>query len=236
MSFSRKSCGMSRSTKNLGEIRFSPGQLWRALAFGGLALGLAVGILFAVVPEAVSANLLGFLLVQPIVLVFLIVAGLRSRYALGYSYPLMHFIKANGIAIALSAFLPAKTGEFLKPIALRRIANAPISSGFSMVLIERVADAIAVLCLAVVAAVIGLDLVASGLNYSLVIGLGLAVLAVFGAQETKGLNQVATVTPHHCRGGGSRDTKSVSQDEIADAGDGSAKKGNVFHPSARRIG
>ena len=172
---------MSRSTKNLGEIRFSSGQLWRALAFGGLALGLAVGILFAMVPEAVGANLLGYLLVQPIVLVFLIVAGLRSRYALGCSFPLMHFIKANGIAIALSAFLPAKTGEFLKPIALRRISNAPISSGFSMVFIERAADVIAVVSLAIFATYLGLDLLAAGLNTALFIGLAAAVLIACGA-------------------------------------------------------
>lgn len=171
---------MSKSGKNLVAALDAAAHLRRVLSFGGLALGLAIGILFATVPEAVSANLLGFLLVQPIVLVFLIVTGLRSRYAMGYSYPLMHFIKANGIAIALSAFLPAKAGEFLKPIALKRISNAPISSGFSMVFIERVADVIAVGFLAVVATYLGLGPLAAGLDTALFLGLAAVVLIACG--------------------------------------------------------
>lgn len=141
---------------------------------------MTAGITLAIFPKEFTSNLLGFLLIQPLVLLTLFVSGLRSRVAIGHPYPLLQLMQANGIAIALSAFMPAKAGEFVKPFALSRIANAPITSGFSMVIIERSIDTLVVLLLIGIAVYTGLGSFADTPSYLVLLGLGILGLLVLG--------------------------------------------------------
>lgn len=125
---------------------------------GIFALLVATALLFLAFPHNFGANLQGLLLVQPISIVTLFFFGMRSRYALDYPFPVAKLVRANAIAIALSAFLPAKAGEFLKPAVLRRIGDVPLSSGFSMVLIERAFDSLVLVFLVAVGTYTGLGL------------------------------------------------------------------------------
>lgn len=131
---------------------FVPARLARTLTVGLIVLGTVLFLALVLFPRELYGNLLGFLLLQPLMLLTLGVLGLRSRIALGSRLPLRHLIEANGIALGLSAFLPAKAGELVKPWVLNRIARIPRSRGFSMVLIERTLDGIIVLLLSALVA------------------------------------------------------------------------------------
>lgn len=126
---------------------FLPERLVTTLAVGLVVLVMVLVLALVLFPRELYGNLLGFLLLQPLVLLTVGVLGLRSRIALGSRFPLRQLIEANGIALGLSAFLPAKAGEFVKPWVLGRTARIPTSRGVSMVLIERTLDGIIVLLL-----------------------------------------------------------------------------------------
>lgn len=130
---------------------FAPQRLARTLVLGLVVLVMLLALVLVLFPQGLNGNLLGFLLMQPLSMMTLAVLGLRSRFALGGHLALRKLIDANGIALALSAFLPAKAGELVKPWVLGRTLRLPATRGFSMVVIERTLDAIIVLILSALA-------------------------------------------------------------------------------------
>lgn len=158
---------------------FSPKRLWQVLLAGVAAISIASAGLFLAFPGNLRVNLAGLLLVQPVSLAAIIFFAMRSRFALGFPYPIAKLVQANAIAIAASAFLPAKAGELLKPSVLRRLGEAPLSSGFSMVLIERGFDSLALLFLAGVGVYSGLGLFETPPDISIVVLIAIALLMGF---------------------------------------------------------
>lgn len=176
-----------------------PERLATTLAVGLVVLGMVLVLALVLFPRELYGNLLGLLLLQPLVLLTLGVSGLRSRIALGSRFPLRQLIEANGIALGLSAFLPAKAGELVKPWVLGRTARIPTSRGVSMVVIERTLDGIIVLLLAALVAftAIGsaIELPAGVLLFGLiVVAAGLLTVGLFSVNARRFLRDVLRST------------------------------------------
>lgn len=134
------------------QLGFGPGSVWRTVTVGLAIFGTLFAVAFVLFPQHFHRSVLGLVLMQPFMILAFVVMGFRSRIALGGRFPLRQLIEANGIALALSAFLPAKSGELAKPWVLWHTAKIPRSTGFSMVVIERTFDALIVLLLVGLAA------------------------------------------------------------------------------------
>ena len=120
----------------------------RMLAFSGIVMASGATASMVFFPNYALEYWPSVAAIIPLSALFVLLAALRSWVILDGKVSLLDAVLVNGLSLTLSSFLPAKSGELAKPLALRRMSGLNIYSGSSLVVVERVLDGLAVATLA----------------------------------------------------------------------------------------